>query len=531
MDIFKKKYKRSLDIRDALEKEIKKYANELFIVQNYSDNLVESIKDALVITDSFGKIKKANNSFNDFIYHSDIVGTSICDYLFDLEDQKIKFNKLKQPVELSCHFKWKDEKREILSSWCPILNHDNTILNIFLLKDVTEINSQLRGYANFTKLTPSPVLKITPSGEIVAANDSASFYFEINENLNWFNISQILNPESVRKLIDEDLSFVEEIVIDSKTLYFQYKGVKIDQTVNLYGFDVTEEKKKERKIKKLQDELIDQAYNQGVAENSIHVLHNIGNVLTSIIGRADAVKRNTEKNNIGALMNKVCTKLEKMEFSELDESKFSSLVKTLKTLSNQLNDFEKTTIDSFAFTLNESLRISDIISTQQKYANKKTKLVSIMSLKDLLSDLVTMHEYRLEKRNIDFKINICRNVQVEVEKVGFSQTLSNAIINAIEAIDEKYQAGFESDFYIHVNTKIEDGNIILSIVDNGIGIEAEKLSQIFKYGFSTKKRGSGFGLHNCANFMKNAGGKIELFSEGPNEGTETRITIPLYESA
>ena len=65
----------------------------------------------------------------------------------------------------------------------------------------------------------SSVLKITPSGEIVAANDSASFYFEINENLNWFNISQILNPESVRKLIDEDLSFVEEIVIDSKTLY------------------------------------------------------------------------------------------------------------------------------------------------------------------------------------------------------------------------------------------------------------------------------------------------------------------------
>ena len=34
----------------TLEKEIKKYANELFIVQNYSDNLVESIKDALVIS-------------------------------------------------------------------------------------------------------------------------------------------------------------------------------------------------------------------------------------------------------------------------------------------------------------------------------------------------------------------------------------------------------------------------------------------------------------------------------------------------
>ncbi|MGK0367900.1 MAG: sensor histidine kinase regulating citrate/malate metabolism, partial [Thermoproteota archaeon] len=93
------------------------------------------------------------------------------------------------------------------------------------------------------------------------------------------------------------------------------------------------------------------------------------------------------------------------------------------------------------------------------------------------------------------------------------------------SIDERFEKDpYFNDKELTITTNKNDDYIILSFQDNGIGIETERLPNLFKYGFSTKNRNSGFGLHNCSNFMASCDGKIEITSDGINSGA----TILLY---
>jgi len=69
-------------------------------------------------------------------------------------------------------------------------------------------------------------------------------------------------------------------------------------------------------------------------------------------------------------------------------------------------------------------------------------------------------------------------------------------------------------------------NFSISISDNGIGIAAENIVKLFTFGFTTRKRGKGFGLHSCANTARELGGSIEAHSEGLGKGATFVLTLP-----
>ena len=64
------------------------------------------------------------------------------------------------------------------------------------------------------------------------------------------------------------------------------------------------------------------------------------------------------------------------------------------------------------------------------------------------------------------------------------------------------------------------------IADNGVGIKEEDLSKVFQYGHSTKDRGSGFGMHNCANYLNRQGGSLSIESEGEHKGAKVIVSLP-----
>jgi signal transduction histidine kinase len=70
-----------------------------------------------------------------------------------------------------------------------------------------------------------------------------------------------------------------------------------------------------------------------------------------------------------------------------------------------------------------------------------------------------------------------------------------------------------------------DGSLELQVRDRGEGIAAENLPKVFTYGFTTKRDGHGFGLHTCANYMRQMGGTIEVQSAGPGQGATFTLTF------
>lgn len=70
------------------------------------------------------------------------------------------------------------------------------------------------------------------------------------------------------------------------------------------------------------------------------------------------------------------------------------------------------------------------------------------------------------------------------------------------------------------------GRLRLAVSDNGVGVSPEQRPGIFRYGYSTKERGSGFGLHATANFVQECGGSIRLESPGPDQGATLILELP-----
>jgi C4-dicarboxylate-specific signal transduction histidine kinase len=75
--------------------------------------------------------------------------------------------------------------------------------------------------------------------------------------------------------------------------------------------------------------------------------------------------------------------------------------------------------------------------------------------------------------------------------------------------------------------RLGESAVAVRVRDNGHGISAENLTRIFQHGFTTKKEGHGFGLHSGANAAKEMGGRLVVHSDGPDQGAEFTLELPV----
>jgi signal transduction histidine kinase len=64
------------------------------------------------------------------------------------------------------------------------------------------------------------------------------------------------------------------------------------------------------------------------------------------------------------------------------------------------------------------------------------------------------------------------------------------------------------------------------VEDDGIGIPESNILKIFRYGFTTKADGHGFGLHGGALAAKQMGGALSASSEGVGRGAIFSLILP-----
>jgi C4-dicarboxylate-specific signal transduction histidine kinase len=107
------------------------------------------------------------------------------------------------------------------------------------------------------------------------------------------------------------------------------------------------------------------------------------------------------------------------------------------------------------------------------------------------------------------------------------QILVNLIRNAKQACDE---SGLP-DKRLTMRVSQSSDRVRIALIDNGVGIRAENLTQIFNHGFTTKKDGHGFGLHSGALAAKEMGGCLAVQSDGLGKGATFTLELPLQSRA
>lgn len=148
-----------------------------------------------------------------------------------------------------------------------------------------------------------------------------------------------------------------------------------------------------------------------------------------------------------------------------------------------------------------------------------------MSFKDIIfiiENNVKRYIYESDKK-IEVHFKIYDNLQINKYYPIFT-ILNNLINNSIEAIDYNGR--------IDVVEKVELDNIIMSVSDDGKGIDSDLIPYLFNPGFTTKfdertgNQSTGIGLPHIKNILDELEGNIEI-KPNTNRGTKFIVSIPI----
>ncbi|MBU0681086.1 MAG: GHKL domain-containing protein [Proteobacteria bacterium] len=286
-----------------------------------------------------------------------------------------------------------------------------------------------------------------------------------------------------------------------------------------------EERTKE--LREAQSSLLKQAHEAGMAEMAVGVLHNIGNAITPAkVGTSMLIKRLREsslKNNLEQALTPLTAVVQ--EVVSLEEEERQRLVAILELLPKSINEEYEAVIDEISSIREKHEHIENIISLQMRYARVMGQPEAV-EVNRVIGDALGMLNDSIRKRGIIIDLDLADNLPpVKVEKSKFLQIMVNLIKNSYEALGRI--PGEKKITISSLFTDDQNPRVIISVKDNGCGFPQEEKERLFRFGYSSKKRGSGFGLHSCANYLIANQGTIEAFSDGPGQGAEFVVELPV----
>lgn len=152
----------------------------------------------------------------------------------------------------------------------------------------------------------------------------------------------------------------------------------------------------------------------------------------------------------------------------------------------------------------------------------------------LIGKVVTYFEKRIPtlrttegdiKKKVDLKIVAPHDIYALVNKDLFEWVIENLFKNALDAMDKPHGN-------ITVNISETTNEAIIDITDNGKGIDNKLKKDIFRPGYSTKKRGWGLGLSLSKRIIEDYHrGKLNLVETDLSKGTTFRIKLSKQKSA
>ncbi|MFN3752854.1 sensor histidine kinase [Flavobacterium sp.] len=178
-------------------------------------------------------------------------------------------------------------------------------------------------------------------------------------------------------------------------------------------------------------------------------------------------------------------------------------------LKQKLNDYSKTMIQQ--------------IDTMSSVASAFSNFASMPAQQNENLNVVDVVELALDIFNEDYIVFESNKEEIisKLDRTQLIRIITNLVKNATQSIPEDQE---EKQVLVSVN-EVED-NVIISVKDNGIGINPENIDYIFEPKFTTKTSGMGLGLGIIKNIIENYKGTITFETE-PGKGSTFIVSLPI----
>ena len=514
---------KSITKRESELVEANKHRKE---IQNRLLLTLNSIGDGVIVTDNDGKISMMNPVAENLTgwNRADAAGRDL-DIVFNItNDAGVKPGELIEKVVsegVVVHLTGttillsKDNNEyQITDSVAPIVGENGITLGIILVfNNVTEemrIQKELDVKEKENKYIlenmVDGVITINERGEILSYNKSAELIFGYKaEEVAGKNISLIM-PAEIASRHD---SYIKEFVNTGKISFIgqprevegvKKNGEKVFLLISVAELPPDHEGKKrfvgsciDITLQKKQEELLNRSQKMdALGKITSGIAHDYNNMLGVIMGYSELLKMKLNENSTTA---------------KYADEIYHAAEKGKKMTSKLLSFTRKNSENE------EVVNINDVI----------------VNIEDVLRKSLTAV--------IDLSLDLCENPgDVMLSRDELEDLILNMAINSKHAMANGGKLTLKTEL-VRIDTKeaekynlLSGEYMILSVIDNGSGIDPDIQEKIFDPFFTTKEeKGTGLGLSQVFGFVKRSNGVITLYSE-LDKGTQFNIYFPVFKS-
>ena len=521
-----------------------KKAKQVLIVSEYSESIINTVREPLIVLDQDLRVVTVSRSFYDFfkVNPEETVGQLI----YDLGNKQWDIPKLRELLEDILPKKVSFDNYEVEHNFSTI-GRRIMLLNARQIKRVWgKERIILLAIEDITERREIEIGLEKTRKELEVIKQSADEVSEFAESV----INTVREPLIS---LDQDL----RVVSVSRSFYDFFK-VNPEETVGQLIYDLGN---KQWDIPKLR-ELLEDILPKKVSFDNYEVEHNFSTIGRRImLLNARQIKRVWGKERIILLAIEDITErreiengLEKAheELTELaDELKRVARAKSeflanmsheLRTPLNSINGFSEVLYDETFGPLNEKqkkyvnnvlasgkhllLLINQILDMAKVEAGRMKLALSNLPMKSLLNDISLLLADMVSKKKVEMLLEIAEDLpNIEADELRLKEIIYNLLSNAVKFTPEGGKIG--------IRAKKADPEIEIVVWDTGVGIAPENMEKIFEGFFrvdtpySRVTEGTGLGLPLSKKLVELHGGKLSVESDGLNKGTSVRFTLPI----
>ncbi len=261
----------------------------------------------------------------------------------------------------------------------------------------------------------------------------------------------------------------------------------------------------------------------GMSQVATGILHNVGNVLSSVNVAADLVNQqltDMSVDDLEKLTNIIDQHAGDLASFVKEDARGQHLQPFLSALSSELMTQRNAALDEVASLSRGVEHICDLVKSQQSYA-VSTDLREPTVLSELIDEASRISDQALFT-DPDLKVERSYEAlpDIQVDRHRVLEILVNLVTNARQAMDGQDQRCLTLRLFR------EQDSICIQVQDTGKGLSEDQLTQVFHAGYTTKSSGMGYGLHSSANAATEVQGKLTVASDGPGKGATFTLMFP-----
>jgi PAS domain S-box-containing protein len=160
----------------------------------------------------------------------------------------------------------------------------------------------------------------------------------------------------------------------------------------------------------------------------------------------------------------------------------------------------------------DSRRAADIISRIRLLFTKGTPERALIDVNDVIRDLIVLLRSEATRYAISVRTELAADLPpVMADRVQLQQVMMNLIMNSIDAMK-----AVEGTRELAITSqRAENGQLLVSVSDTGVGLPPQQAGQIFNAFFTTKREGIGMGLSISRSIVESHDGRLWAADNAP----------------